>query len=114
MKNIRLSLFIMLLLSMVNACSDLEVINQMEPDAIRVLSDTDALMDMAGESFRIIHNQMQEYSGEALNMAVKADHMTMPWGITLNLSRKPRINSYVNNSLYPYYGFQLLPQWEES
>jgi len=96
-------------------CVKFSIINENEPDGSRVYSDADALINMAGESFRTIHNQMQEYSGLALNMACMADNTTMPWGITRDLSWEPRtfIEGYNNSPEYAYY-YQLMGQWEGS
>lgn len=95
-----------------NGCVEFDIVNENEPDISRVYKDTDALMNMAGESFRTFHNQVQEYSGLALSMACMADNTTMPWGITRDLSWEPRtfIEGYNNSPDYAYY-YQLMGQW---
>lgn len=96
------------------SCADLDVVNENEPDSSWINSYPDALFDLAGISFRTIHNQLQEYSGQSLNMAAMADHITCSWGITRDLSMEPRVFSYDNSLSYPYYSYQLLTQWVES
>ncbi|HCC71462.1 MAG TPA: hypothetical protein DEQ09_09990 [Bacteroidales bacterium] len=109
-----ISLFFLVAL-LAYGCSDLEIVNENEPDISRVFTDADAILNVAGASFRTIHNQMQEYSGLAPNMGCMADNMTMSWGKTRDLSYEPRTlwECYYNSPDYPYY-YQLKFQWKKS
>ena len=98
-----------------SGCIDLEVVNEMEPDAARAFSDPDAMMELAGYSFLTYHNVIQGYMSLALPIAVMADHHTCSWGTTRDYSYEPReLGGSYNNSLNYAYRFQLIGQWEES
>lgn len=113
MKNLRYSVLMLVLPVFLLSCADLDLENENETDSSWIDSDPDALFDLAGITFRTFHNQLQEYSGEALNMAAMADHLTCPWGFSRDLSMEPRVFSYNNSLNYAYYSYYLLPQWAE-
>ena len=92
-----------------SGCLDLEVVNEMEPDAARALSDPDDMMALAGYSFQTYHNVIQGYMSLALPIAVMADHHTCSWGTTRDYSYEPReLGGSYNNSLNYAYRFQLI------
>ncbi|MBS0010602.1 MAG: hypothetical protein KFF49_04290 [Bacteroidales bacterium] len=99
----------------VHGCSDLQVINENDPDGSRVFSDENAIMDVAGTAFRTYHNCIQDYFSLAGPMAVMADHHTCAWGKWYGYSIEPReLIKEFNNSLNDPYYYQIRGQWQGS
>lgn len=96
------------------SCADLEVLNEIAPDASRALANPSDVMALAGGGFRTFHNATQEYDGLALAMGVMSDNLTCSWGNggMRDLSWEPRINGFNNSLTYSYFG-HLQHQWQE-
>jgi hypothetical protein len=87
---------------MILSCADLNVENLNEPDSSKVFTNPDDLMNLAGGTFKIIHNAAQEYTGPALSMGGMADQTSCPWCCAMfDLGREPRIG-FNNQKNYPY------------
>ena len=99
------------LLSILNcSCADLDI-----ADEGNVYSDPSEVMDLAGDSFRLVHNIIQGDSSVALAMGAMADHITCKWenfGLR-SLSLEPRVNSFNNSVDYDNF-FIIQKQWEQS
>jgi len=73
------------------------------------------LIEIAGDSFRDLHNLIQGDSSVALAMGVMADHITChfaDYGMR-DLSLEPRVTSFGNNSENEYY-FIIDNQWNKT
>lgn len=104
------------LLSILNySCTDLDVADDLIPDEGNVYSDPSEVMDLVGDSFRVVHNAIQGDSSVALAMGTMADHITCKWenfGLRF-LSLEPRVNSFNNSVDYGNF-FIIQKQWEQS
>ena len=97
------------------SCSDLEVINEMEPDSSRAFDEVSDYMKVAEGTFKILNNTLHEYSSLASPMAIMADYHTSSWGNARDYGYEPRflISEYYNSPEYAY-SYQINDQWNGS
>jgi hypothetical protein len=93
--------------------TDLEVVNENNPDRERALSEAGDIESLIGSAFNIAYDAQFSYDGSAMALSAAADETSISWGNTglQQLSSEPRVawpNStswnYRNVSEFPWYG----------
>lgn len=103
MKIINKKLSILVLILFITSCADLEVINEMQPDAERALSNPGDLINLVSGAAGDVFSAMKHYSG-TIHMGLQSDL----WTATNNaygfwhVGDQPR-RELVNNTGYPQY-----------
>ncbi len=115
-RNVKYLIIIFFCSFLTHSCTDLDVINEIEPDEARAFSNQEQLMELAGNSFRTFHNEIREYGNSlARPLGVMADYLTSSWGLLKLYSLEPRtqMEFYPNDVDYGY-RHQLVGHWEGS
>lgn len=92
-------------------CTDLEIENLNDPDTVRVLSNPDDLLNLAGEAMCTCYRRTHEYSGPALDLATTSDVRTSSFCGMAYLSYEPR-RTWINSPEFSYF-FRIKHLWND-